>query len=428
MDLAGGVILLILIGTLVVILSERIDETATALFGMSLAGLVLYIAYGFTFREFVIMMQWDTVLFVTAMLIVVAIAASSGMFQYIALVLIHRTGGKPRSIFKTFMGFVFVISLFLDPLPAMLVMGAFTVEVCKTLDIDFRPLLISEVIVANFASIPSLVGSVPNLVIVVWSGIEVGMMFLVLMPLSLLLFAITVPLLLRHYGDKLESEETADWNILYLIKPTVMIKSRHDFYLSIVAMSILILGFTIGALRVEASLIAMMVASGMLVFSHERAKDLIRHLSWDTIFFLVGLFGIVAALEQADVISEFVAGVTALIGNNAFIGISFLIWVPGLVLSIIDNIPVAALLAPLGQSLGYINPVVPLSLIVGTNIGGYIIPFGDAPNMIAVGLASEEGRPISFIEFTKITLPLGLLHLVVSTVYSFLAAFLFTLL
>jgi Na+/H+ antiporter NhaD/arsenite permease-like protein len=172
----------------------------------------------------------------------------------------------------------------------------------------------------------------------------------------------------------------------------------------------------------------MMVASGMLVFSHERAKDLIRHLSWDTIFFLVGLFGIVAALEQANVISEFVNGVTALIGNNAFLGISFLIWVPGLVLSIIDNIPIAALLAPLGQSLGSINPVVPLSLVIGTNIGGYVIPFGDAPNMIAVGLASEEGRPISFIEFTKIAFPLGLLHLVVSTVYSFLAAFLFTLL
>jgi Na+/H+ antiporter NhaD/arsenite permease-like protein len=117
MDLAGGVILLILIGTLVVILSERINETATALFGMSLAGLVLWLAYDFDFKELVIMMEWDTILFVTAMLIVVAIAASSGMFQYIALILIHRTGGNPRRIFITFMGFVFAISLFLDPLP-----------------------------------------------------------------------------------------------------------------------------------------------------------------------------------------------------------------------------------------------------------------------------------------------------------------------
>jgi Na+/H+ antiporter NhaD/arsenite permease-like protein len=428
MDIAGVVIVLILIITLVVILSERINETAAVLFGMSLAGAVLYFAYGFEFKEFVILMQWDTILFVTAMLIVVAIAASSGMFQYIALILIRRTKGNPQGIFITFMGFVFAISLFLDPLPTMLVMGAFTVEVCRTLDLDFRPILISEVIVANFASFPSVVGSVPNLVIVVWSEIDVGFMFLILFPLSLILFFITIPLLLRHYGDKMVAKESTDWNVLYLIKPSVMIKSKHDFYLSIIAMCILVLGFTIGALRVEASLIAMMVASGMLVFSHERAKDLIHHLSWDTIFFLVGLFGLVAALERANVISEFVNGVSGLIGNNVFFGISFLIWIPGLVLSIIDNIPIAALLAPLGQSLGSINPVIPLALIVGTNVGGYMIPFGDAPNMIVVSLAAENGKPISFIDFTKVAFPLGFLHLVVSTAYCFLVAFFFSLL
>ncbi|MCK5264593.1 MAG: anion permease, partial [Candidatus Thorarchaeota archaeon] len=213
--------------------------------------------------------------------------------------------------------------------------------------------------------------------------------------------------------------------VLFMIKPSVMIKSRHDFYLSLIAMTVLILGFTIGAVRVEASLIAMLVASAMLVFSHERAKDLLRHLSWDTIFFLVGLFGIIAGLESANVISEFVNGMVALIGQNVFLAIALMIWIPGLVLSIIDNIPVAALLAPLGLELGAINAVVPLSLIVGTNIGGYIIPFGDAPNMIAVGLAADEGKPISFINFTKIAFPLGILHLIVSTIYLFAISFLF---
>ncbi|MGY5860025.1 MAG: SLC13 family permease [Candidatus Thorarchaeota archaeon] len=422
MDVAGFLVLVILIVTLLVIVSERVNETATALFAMSVVGGILYLAYGLTFGNFVLLMPWDTILFVTAMLIVVAVAASSGMFQYIALVLIHRTRGNPRMIFTTFMGFVFVISLFLDPLPTMLVMGAFTVEVCKTIDMDFRPVLISEVIVANFASIPSLVGSVPNLVIVVSAGIEVGLMFLVLMPLALILFAITVPLLLRKFGDSLVNEDGADWNVLYMIKPSVMIRSKHDFYLSIIAMSILILGFTIGAVRVEASLIAMMVASGMLVFSHKRAQDLIRHLSWDTIFFLVGLFGIIAGLESTNVISEFVTGTMAFIGQNVFLAIGIMIWVPGLVLSIIDNIPVAALLAPLGLELGAINAVVPLSLLVGTNVGGYIIPFGDAPNMIAVKLAEDEGKHISFLEFTKIALPLGLLHLTVSMLYLFIIA------
>ena len=425
MDAAGAIVVIILIVTLLVIVSERVNETATALFAMSIVGGILYLAYGLTFGEFVLLMPWDTILFVTAMLIVIAVAASSGMFQYIALILIHRTRGNPRMIFTTFMGFVFIISLLLDPLPTMLVMGAFTVEVCKTIDMDFRPVLISEVIIANFASIPSFVGSVPNLVIVVEAGIDVSLMFIVLLPLAVLLFAITVPLLLRKFGDSLVDEGGTDWNVLYMIKPSVMIKSRHDFYLSLIAMSILVLGFTIGAVRVEASLIAMMVASAMLVFSHERAQDLIRHLSWDTIFFLVGLFGIIAALESSNVISEFVTGTMVFIGQNVFLAIGIMIWIPGFVLSIIDNIPVAALLAPLGLELGAINAVVPLSLLVGTNVGGYMIPFGDAPNMIVVGLANNEGKPISFWYFTKIALLLGLIHLTVSTIYLFLVALLF---
>jgi Na+/H+ antiporter NhaD/arsenite permease-like protein len=425
MDLAGGLVLAILIVTLVVIVLERINETAAVLFGMSLAGGILYVFYGFEFRDFVVLMQWDTILFVMAMMIVVAIAASSGMFQYIALLLIRGTRGQTRRVFWGIMILVFGMSLFLDPLPTMLVMGPFTVEVCKTLDLDFRPFLISEVIVANLASFPTFVGSVPNLLIVVWANINVGFMFVVLMPLSVILFLVTIPLLLRYYHDSLESEEKSDANVLFMIRPGIVIKSVHDFYLSAIAMTILILGFTVGALRVEASLIAMMVASGMLVFSHERSKELLRRLSWDTVFFLVGLFGLIAALTHTGVIAEFVSGTESLIGSNVFLAIGFMIWIPGFVFSIIDNIPVAALLAPLGSALAsdMASNVIPLALVAGTNIGGYIIPFGDTPNMVAVSLASNEGRPITFKAFTRVALPLGLLHLVLSTVYCIIAAF-----
>lgn len=424
MDLAGILVTAILVVTLVVIVSEKINETAAVLFSMSLAGLVLYIAYGFEFRSFVLLMEWDTILFVLAMMIVVAIAASSGMFQYISLVLIRRTHGNSRKIFWTFMGFVFAVSLFLDPLPTMIVMGPFTVEVSGALDLDCRPLLISEVIVANVASIPSFVGSVPNLVISSLIGIDVGFMFLVLMPLSLLMFFVSMVLLLKYYGNTLQLEKTSDWNVLYMVHPSIMIKSRQDFYLSAAAMTALIVGFSIGALRVEASLIAMMVASGMLVVSHERAKELLRALSWDTVFFLVGLFGLVAALNTAGVVDEFVNGVTAFIGDNVSLAIAFMLWIPGLVLAIIDNIPVAALLAPVAESLAPFSAVVPFTLIIGANVGGYIIPFGDAPNMIAVSLSRDEGRPISFLEFSKVALPLGVLHLVMANVYSLVVALL----
>ncbi len=423
---AAIIVLTIFIGTLIVIMSERIDETATALFGMSLAGVVLYVYEGISFESFIGLIQWDSILFIAAMLIVVAVAASSGMFQYIALVLVKRTGDNPRKMYLVFMGFVFIISLFLDPLPTMLVMGSFTVEVCRALEIRVKPFLVSEVIVCNFASLPTIVGSVPNLVIAVLTEIDAGLLFITLFPLSVLLLFITIPILLRIFKEDFDACVDSDTNLLFLIQPRIMIRSRHDFYLSVIAMIILISGFTASPqLGIEVSMVALAVASGMLVFSQKRAKELIRQLSWDIIFFLIGLFGLIVALTETGLVDMLAGGLSVITGGNIFIAIFFLIWIPGLALSVIDNIPVAAVLSPLAIEFSNLNRIVPLTLVIGANVGGYAIPFGDAPNMIAASLSAENGEPLSFIEFTKIILPIAILHLVISTVYSFIVAILF---
>ena len=418
------VILVIFIITLVTIMTEKFNETAMVLFAMSLAGAVLFLSGVSNFEGLILGIEWDTVLFVTSMMIIVSVAGSSGMFQYIALIMTQKTGGDPRRVYLVFMGFVYIISLFFDPLPTMLVMGSFTVEVCRVLEIDFQPILVSEVIVANFASIPSIVGSVPNIVIAIEAGLDPGYIFLTLFPLSLIMFVVSVVLLLQYYEERLvDWSQSSEINELFMINPAVMIRSKFNFYMSVVAMAVLILGLTFGpGLMIEASLVAMIVATGMLLFSEEDATKFLRRLSWDTIFFLVGLFGLIAAMKLAGVIDLLVSGTAAIVGNNVFFAILFMIWIPGFALAVIDNIPVAALLTPLASQLGSINAIVPYTLLVGVNVGGYIIPFGDAPNMIAIDLAKKEKKPLSFIEFTKVALPLGLIHLLIATAYSFFLA------
>jgi Na+/H+ antiporter NhaD/arsenite permease-like protein len=418
MELSGFLVLIIFIGTLLVIMSERIDETATSLFGMSLAGAVLIAFEGVSFGQYLSAVEWSSIMFIAAMLIVVAVAASSGMFQYFALLLMRRTGGSPKSIYKTFMVFVFCISLFLDPLPTMLVMGAFTVEVCRAIDLDFRPLLISEVVIANFASFPTIVGSIPNLVIAVWTDIDAGQQFLLLMPLSVILFFVTVPFYMRYFRNELAVTQSQESDFLFLLSPRSMINSRRDFYLSIVAMVVLLTGFSLShSLHIDVTLIALLVASGMLIFSGKRAKDFIRQLSWDTIFFLVGLFGLVVALNLTGVVTELAMGLTSLTGGNIIIAIIFMVWIPGLALSVVDNVPVAAVLSPIAVQFGNMNPAVKMALIAGTNIGGYAIPFGDAPNMIIIDQAEKGHSPITFRVFTLAVLPLALVHLIIVTVY-----------
>ena len=138
--------------------------------GMGFAGLALWGSlalggYGVSFTYLVENIEWSTILFLVSMMAIVSVAGHSGMFQYIALTLAKPTGGNTSRLFTVFIVFVFIVSIVFDTTSTMLIMGPLTIEVCKALEIDFKPFLISEAITSNFASIPSIVGAVPNLVI-----------------------------------------------------------------------------------------------------------------------------------------------------------------------------------------------------------------------------------------------------------------------
>ncbi len=207
MDLVGGLVLVVFIGTYVVISTEKVNRTATSLLGMGLVGIILWAALGSPFRVLIDHIDWHIVLFVTAMMMIVTIASSSGMFQYLALSFAQPTRADTRQLFIVFLAFVFGISLVLDTTSTMLIMAPLTIELCKSLEVDFRPFLISEAVVCNFASIPSIVGAVPNLVIAEQTLLDQGLLFLTSMPLAIILFFVSLPILLRYFDVFLQQGE-----------------------------------------------------------------------------------------------------------------------------------------------------------------------------------------------------------------------------
>jgi Na+/H+ antiporter NhaD/arsenite permease-like protein len=420
-DFVAGLILAVFILTYIAISTEKVNRTATALLGMGVAGIVLWATSAGAFNLIVDEIQWSTILFVTSMFIIVTIAASSGMLQFFALELTRRTQGQTKKLFVSLLGFVFIISLFFDTTSTMLIMGPLTIELCKALDIDFRPFLISEAVTCNFASIPSIVGAVPNLLIADKAEVDPGFLFATLLPLSIILFAVSIPFLLRVFEDQLQPSEEDLVSHMMLINPQYMIRSRSDFYLSILAMIILVLGFTLGPglvpVPLQPALIAITVASALLILAREWVDEILKRVNWGTIFFLVGLFGLVAALEITGVIEELGVGIGNLIGGNVFLGIFFMTWVPAILSAVIDNIPVSAVLAPIAGQFAFVSPILPIALIFAVNVGGFLLPIGSPANILALVFAEKERKPISMKEFAKVATPLALLMLVIGTVW-----------
>jgi len=414
-DAVAILVLIIFISTYIAISSEKVNRTASALLGMGIVGIILW-TVGIGFETVVGRIEWNTVLFVTSMMIIVTIAASSGMFQYLALELTQPTRGNTRKLFISLLAFVFVISLFFDTTTTILIMGPLTIELCKALEIDFRPFLISEAITANFASIPSVVGAVPNLVIADEAQVNPAFLFETLMPLSVILFLVSLPLFLRIFEDKLVPSEEHLVTEMMVIRPQYMIRSRKDFYLSIASMFVLVLGFTIGpSYHLSPAMIAIVVAAGLLLLSREWVDEILKRVNWGTIFFLVGLFGLVAALDITGIIEELGVGIGALIQGNETIGIVFMTWIPALLSAVIDNIPISAVLAPIAFQFVSISPLLPITLIFAVNVGGFILPIGAPANILALAFAEKEKRRISMKEFAMVGAPLGLLMLAIGT-------------
>ena len=416
--MAAELIILVFVVTYIAISSEKVNRTAAALLGMGAAGIVLWATGEGTFSAIVDHIEWSTILFVTAMFIIVTIAASSGMFQFLALELTRPTQGQTKKLFVSLLGFVFVISLFFDTTSTMLIMGPLTIELCKALDIDFRPFLISEAVTCNFASIPSIVGAVPNLIIAEQANVDPAFLLIALLPLAIILFVVSVPFLLRIFKDQLQPSEEDLVDQMMVIDPQYMIRSRTDFYLSIVAMAILVFGFTLGHAfdpPFQPALIAITVAAALLLISRELVDDILKRVNWGTIFFLIGLFGLVAALDITGVIDALGVGIGNLIGGDVILGIFFMTWVPAILSAVIDNIPVSAVLAPIALQFAAVSPILPIALIFAVNVGGFLLPIGSPANILALVFAEKERKPIPMKDFAKVAAPLALLMLAIGT-------------
>ncbi|MHA1950011.1 MAG: SLC13 family permease [Candidatus Thorarchaeota archaeon] len=422
----AAAIIVVFIGTYVLISTEKVNRTAMALLGMSLAGFVLWMAWYIgilpilhPFEVLIAEIEWTTIIFIIAMSMIVGVAAASGLFQYIALKIAARSEGDHKKLFITFLVFVSGISLFFDTVSTMLIAAPLTIEICKALEIDFKPFLISEAIVCNFSSIPSLVGAVPNLVIAGETNLDVGFLFVTFMPLSIILFLVSLPILLRWFDSTfgITEEHTAD--AVFSIDPTTMIKDRWDFNISAVAIIILVIGFAIGpGFGLLPPMVAIFVAGFLLLLAHERANEYLNQVGWPTVFFLVGLFGLVGALSLTGLIEALGNSFEPIIGDDPAFALVFLTWIPAMLSAFLDNLPVAAVLAPIAVQFGDLTPILPLALVFAVNIGGYIFtPLGSPANMVVIGLSEGQHDPISFIEFVKIGTILGLIHLTIGSGY-----------
>jgi Na+/H+ antiporter NhaD/arsenite permease-like protein len=185
-------------------------------------------------------------------------------------------------------------------------------------------------------------------------------------------------------------------------------------------------------LAVEAGTIALFGAAVfMLLDSVPRPREhhaeaisaALNQVEWVTIFFFIGLFVLVGALEKAGILNLLANELLAATGGDVKITALGILWGSAILSAVVDNIPFVASMIPLVKGLapamGGNEAIQPLwwALALGACFGGNGTLIGASANLIVAGIAERNGAPIGFWRFNLAAFPLMLLSIAICHVY-----------
>src|SRR5262249_23757536 len=134
----------------------------------------------------------------------------------------------------------------------------------------------------------------------------------------------------------------------------------------------------------------------------------LNEVEWVTIFFFIGLFVLVGAIEKAGVLHFLAERLLAVTGGDVLTTALGILWGSALLSAAVDNIPFVASMIPLIKSLapamGGDMAVLPLwwALALGACLGGNGTLIGASANLIVAGIAERSGERIGFVQFLRL--------------------------
>lgn len=407
----------VLMLTYALIIWERIPRVVTVLLGAS----ALIACHVITQKEAFNSIDFNVISLLFGMMILVNILSHTGLLNCVAIWAAKSTDGSPGKLllaFSTLSGF---LSAFLDNVTTVLLLGTITCVITRKLKLNPVPFLICEAICSNVGGTATLIGDPPNIMIGSAAGLDFYAFLTTLAPLIIIIFPVVLATLYSVYGKNLKTSAETRSELLSL-SPRNEITDRPLMIKALCIISLVIIGFMChGFLNLEAGTIAVAGAAGLLIF--ENRKNIWNDVEWTTIFFFIGLYIIVGAVEATGVLKMAGQELLRVVHSHSPIAVSMaLLWLSALCSAVIDNIPYTATMIPIVETIQTSAPNNTLwwALSLGACLGGNGSLIGATANVVAADIAHINGEKLGFAEFSAVGLIITLETLILSSVFLFL--------
>ncbi|MBD3204678.1 hypothetical protein GF327_10385 [Candidatus Woesearchaeota archaeon] len=406
--------------TYLLFISEMVNKTVAALLGA-----MLMVVYGIIDYDIVgTVIDYKTLTVAVGMMIIVNVVKKSGLFEYIAIKAAKMTKGDPFRLMIIIVILSVFISTFFSNITATIVLGTLIVSLCRRLDLEFVPYLFVISLSVNVGGILTPVSSLPNIMISTAAGFSFTDFFRNILVLGILLIFSTIVyfkfIFRKQFNKEITEEEKAK---LLNFDETREIKDKKLFTRSIIILILILVFFLIQDFTgIGNEAIAITGAIVMLLLSSADPEEIFSQVQWSTIAFFVGLFIVIGGVEHVGLLETAAHIITRFIsGKNS--AIFTILGTSTIASSIVDNIPVTAILIPIlknMQGLMDLSNSLFFPLVVGAGLGGNLTPIGSPSNVIAMGIAKKNNRKIKFMDFVKVGFGLTIIQLVISGVYFYL--------
>ncbi|MCB1727076.1 MAG: anion permease [Gammaproteobacteria bacterium] len=412
----------ILIASYVLIFTEVIHRTSAAILGAVTMVAVGMLLGFYTQEEALMAIDANTILLLTAMMMLIAMLRPTGAFEYTAVVIARFSANDPRRLLIYLSLVVSLISMVLDNVTTLIVFAPLTVLIARILQINPMPYLMSEAILSNVGGASTLVGDPPNIMIGSAGNISFNAFITHMGPPIVAVWVVTVLVLLLMFRADLSPRRQDIHTEQFDLRNAV--KDKGSLWRMLSALGLVdALFFSHHHLGIYPAFAALLGLAAALLLMQPKPEVLFGEINWSVLMFFVGLFVIVGGVEASGLLGLLganLAGLAAEPGKLLLTGL-ILMWVAAVMSAVIDNIPFTVTMIPIILGLEASGAqVAPLwwALAIGVGLGGNSTHIGATANLIAVSESERcgiRGAYISPLAWMRIGIPTTLVGLAVAS-------------
>jgi Na+/H+ antiporter NhaD/arsenite permease-like protein len=425
------------VGVVLLVMTEWIHMTVAAFLG----ALILVFCHVMTLNnaiEYIGRSHGTLGLFFGVMVMVRSFEPTK-IFDYLATQMVLLAKGKGKNLLLGIVAITTPICAVLPNATTVMLLAPLIPPMAEEVGVDFVPLLILMVFVANSSGLLTIVGDPATFIV----GDAINMSFTdYLLKLSLggAIAVGVIVVVLPWLFPEIWRKELEDLEHL----PHPQINHPRVLVVGGLIIAFVLTFFVVGEslpVPISPAAVALLGAALAMLLAHKSQIDsvnnILRDLDWSTLLFFMSIFVLIGGLEKTGVIAGMSGILAVILGKNIFLGSLALLFSVGLLSSVVPNIPLVVAMVPLLKQYvvnvglapaevlapdfaGQFPPeVLPLfyAMMYGATLGGNGTLVGASSNIVAAGISELHGRRISFQTFLRYGIPVMILQLVTAAIY-----------